>query len=519
VTIAASPDPPTPFRGGETRHEPKGLAPGAIGFGQAVVIGVASTAPAYSLAAVLGPLALALGVVAPAALLVAFVPMLLVAVAFGRLDRLDPDCGTTFSWVTRALGPRLGWIGGWAVVVTGVLVVGSLADVGARYLLELVGWSAAADSKAAVTVLAVAAIAALTALTVAGTQLSARVQTAMAAVQVLALLAFSGAALVAVVGGEAPGGSVVPTFGWLDPFAAPSLEAFLVGGLLVGVFIYWGWESSVNLTEETGGSPGSAGRAAVTATGLLVVTYLVTTIAVIAYLGPRATAGFEDEAILATTATAVLGSPLDKLVVLGVVLSALASTQTTILPASRTLLSMAHRRAVPHALGRVHPGRRTPHVATIAVGAVATVLYVALNGLLEDFLAQTLLALSLLIAVYYALTAFACVALRRHELLRSVRGFVLDGLAPLAGGLALTGLLVVAVREFVVNAEVSSETGEVWLGVAPPLVIGLGLLALGALLMAAWRRLGPGDFFAPTPEASPGARAAPPPERRRGERR
>ena len=106
------------------------LKHGAIGFVDALVIGLASTSPAYSLAAIIGALVALVGVYAPGVLLASFVPMLLIASAFYYLNRVDPDCGTTFSWVTRAMGPWLGWIGGWAIAMTGVLVVGSLADVG-----------------------------------------------------------------------------------------------------------------------------------------------------------------------------------------------------------------------------------------------------------------------------------------------------------------------------------------------------------------------------------------------------
>ena len=45
------------------------------------------------------------------------------------MNRADPDCGTSFSWITRAIGPCAGWLGGWAICTTGILVIGSLADV------------------------------------------------------------------------------------------------------------------------------------------------------------------------------------------------------------------------------------------------------------------------------------------------------------------------------------------------------------------------------------------------------
>ena len=508
MTSASASPTPSPAIDESAQPGRKGLAPDAVGFGEGLVVGVASTAPAYSLAAVLGPIVAALGLVAPAALLVAFIPMLFIAAAFYWLNRVDPDCGTTFSWATRAMGPYVGWIGGWAVTLTGLLVIGSLADVGARYFFELVGWDAAAGSKWAVMALAVAAIVVLTAVTVAGTQLSARIQNVMIVVQITALLLFAVVAIVKVFSGDGPAGAVTPSIAWFNPLGAPSFNDFVVAGLLVGVFVYWGWESCVNLTEETENSTRSAGLAAVFSTVVLLVTYLGVTVAVVAFLGPAATSSFEDEAVLSAAATAALGSPLDKFVVLGVVFSAIASTQTTILPASRTLLSMARQHALPEALGRVHHRFHTPHVATVAVGVVATLWYVVLNSALEDFLLQTLLALSLLIAFYYSLSGLACIVYYRRELAKSARNFLLIGLAPLIGALVLAFVFVRAVIEFVVNPEDNSETGATWLGVAPPLVIGIGFLLLGIVLMLLWRAGGHREYFERKPETVPPELAA-----------
>ena len=90
----------------------KGLKKDALGFVSSCVIGVASTAPGYSLAASLGFVVAVegIGLQAPAIMLVAFVPMLLIASAYYYMNRADPDCGTTFAWVTRAHGPA-SWAG------------------------------------------------------------------------------------------------------------------------------------------------------------------------------------------------------------------------------------------------------------------------------------------------------------------------------------------------------------------------------------------------------------------------
>ena len=128
----------------EAQAEQTELKAGSIGFVDALVIGLASTSPAYSLAAIIGALTALAGVYAPGILVASFVPMALIATAFLYLNRVDPDCGTTFSWVTRAMGPWFGWIGGWAIMMTGVLIVGSLADVGVRFGLYGFGSCSAA---------------------------------------------------------------------------------------------------------------------------------------------------------------------------------------------------------------------------------------------------------------------------------------------------------------------------------------------------------------------------------------
>src|SRR5690348_12855056 len=112
---------------------------GAISFISNVVIGVASTAPGYSLAATLGFVTAVVGFHAPAIMIVAFLPMLCIALAYNYLNRADPDCGTTFSWVTRAMGPRPGWMGGWAIIVADVIVMANLSQIAGLYSFQLFG--------------------------------------------------------------------------------------------------------------------------------------------------------------------------------------------------------------------------------------------------------------------------------------------------------------------------------------------------------------------------------------------
>jgi amino acid transporter len=479
---------------GEGRAE---LEHDAIGFREALAVGLASTAPAYSLAAVIGTVTVIVGFQAPGALLASFVPMFLIAGAFFYMNRADQDAGTTFSWVTRALGPWLGWIGGWAVITTGVLVVGSLADVGARYTYELFGWDDLAASRNAVMILAVVYIVVMTAICIRGTELTADVQDVLILLQVGALILFAVVALWKVYDGTAPAGSTKPELDWLSPFAIDSTST-LVSALLIGVFIYWGWESAVNLTEETRDSARAPGLAAVVSTVILLVTYVGVSTAVIAYAGLETLAEYDDDdAIFAVLGADVLGSPWDKIVILAIVTSAIASTQTTIIPSSRTSFSMGRQDALPRSFAAVHRRFHTPWFSTVVVAGLAIAWYVPLTIFSQNALYDTLSALSLMIAFYYALTGIACAVYYRRELTKSVKSFLFIGVGPLVGA-AILGYLFVKSAIDLSDAE-NSYTGQSILGMGVPFVIGMGFLLLGAVLLVVWRFLGHERFFGRRP--------------------
>jgi amino acid transporter len=461
-----------------------GLKAGAIGFVDALVIGLAATSPAYSLAAVIGAVAALVGVYAPGVLLASFVPMALIATAFLYLNRVDTDCGTTFSWVTRAMGPWFGWIGGWAIAMTGVLVVGSLADVGVSFTLLAVGLDDAAENAWIRMPLAVVLILLMTWLCVLGTDISARLQNVLILAQIVSLLVFAGVAIAKAVGGTSPLAPVDPSLSWLNPFGAGG--AALTGGLLLGVFAYWGWESAVNLSEETTDGDSTPGRAAVWSTVVLLVTYLSVAVAVVAFAGTEyLTENADDEEFLfADIADQVMGG-WGWVVLLSVATSAVASTQTTIIPASRTAFSMARRHALPPALRGIHPRFRTPDVSTWLVAGIAIAWYVGIYQVSANALFDSLTALSLLIAFYYALTGIACAVYHRKHLTESVKNLLLIGVGPLIGSGLLLWLLVLAIGDMA-DPE-NSYSGQSWLGVGPPLVIGVGILLVGVAFMLFWR--------------------------------
>jgi amino acid transporter len=487
----------------------KGLKKNALGFVSSVVIGVASTAPGYSLAAVLTLVVAAVGVQAPAILILAFLPMLFIAASYYYMNRADPDCGTTFSWVTRALGPWTGWIGGWAIIVADVIVMANLAQIAGLYGFLLVGWKGGADSTFWVTLVGVVWIVVMTAICVYGIELSARTQVGLLGAEVLTLALFAIVALIKVYSGDALAGSVHPDVSWFSPFAINSLHG-VTTGLLVAVFIYWGWDSTVTVNEETTDSGTTPGRAAVVSTFILVGIYVIVSVAAVAFAGAHAIATDQSGDALGLLGKQVLGTPWDKLVIIAVLTSAAASTQTTILPTARTSLSMARAGAMPDSLGAIHPRFLTPHISTILMGVFSIVWYVGLTLVSENILFDSIAALGLMIAFYYGLTGFACTWYYRRELFTSVKNFVYVGVAPTLGGVILTYVLVKSCIDL--SKPANSESGDSWFGVGPPLIIGWGLMLFGVVLMAIWYSQGHRDFFRRKLEvADPGSLDRPPP--------
>jgi amino acid transporter len=102
---------------------------------------------------------------------------------------------------------------------------------------------------------------------------------------------------------------------------------------------------------------------------------------------------------------------------------------------------MAVAGALPRVFSRIHPRYLTPAFGTIVVGSLATLWYVPGKLISENFLFDSLSALSLMIAFYYGLTGIACAVYWRRELLRSAKNLLFIGVAPLIGAAMLFYLL------------------------------------------------------------------------------
>ena len=487
----------------------KGLKTGALGLVSSVVMGVASTAPAYSLAATLFFVVGAVALKSPLVAVLAFVPMLLCSIGFSELNKADPDCGTTFIWATRAFGPRVGWAGGWGVVAADILVMASLAQVAGQYFFFLFqGPNSAIGTNASggwVLLVGVSWIAAMTYICYRGIEVSANFQKVLLSIELVMLIVMSLTALVRVYSGHVAAGSLHPSLGWLSP-SHLSLSSFVFGIILM-LFIYWGWDTALSVNEETADKSRTPGRAGIISTVLLLVTYLIVIVAVQAFAGiGDKGVGLTNPAhqfdVLSVIGGAIFGTSgfgmfLSRLLILMVLSSAAASTQTTILPTARTTLSMAAYGALPPTFAKIHPRYLTPTVSTVVMGAASIALYIPLNFIAGgNPIADAVTAIGLYIAFYYGLTAFACTWYYRRTLLSSARDLWMRGIFPVLGGLIMYAAGVYSLQsDWVASNSYTTWTvpGLNWQIGGTFIIAALAALA-GVIAFVFMRVTGPGFF-------------------------
>ncbi|MGL4340388.1 MAG: APC family permease [Rhodoglobus sp.] len=499
-----------------TQVETKGLKKGALGLVSSVAMGMACAGPAYSLAASLGLIVasggvLLAGVKTPGVMVLAFVPMYFIAVAYQELNKAEPDCGTTFTWASRAFGPVSGWLGGWAIIVANIILMSSLAHIAGAYSFTLLsylgipGIAELADSVLWSTVAGLIWIVIMTWVSYRGIDVSVRLQCLLLSIELVVLLAFAIYALVRVYGGTAESYSLVPSLEWFNPFTL-DFGSVIAPAILTTIFLYWGWDTAVTLNEESDNQVTTPGRAAVISTMLLVLTYALIAVAAIAFAGVGTAGiglGAENNAtdIFAAIGpelfdNSVPGTIMLVLLTAAVLISTSASTQASILPAARTALSMAVHKAVPAQFARIHALFKTPTWSTVGMGIISAAFYLLFTLISPRLLSALIGSIGLIVAFYYALTGFACVWYYRATLTSSVRNFVARGLLPLLGGATLSavfgyGLFQFAAPDWLVDDQGNNIT---IFGIGAQAVVGLGPLIVGLSMMGLWA-LRKSDFF------------------------
>ncbi len=419
------------------------LKAGSLSFIESLVMGVAGSAPGFTIAVTTAVLLGTAGTLSPGALLIFAVPMLGIAVAYKALNKKQVNAGAAYRWTTLAFGKFLGFFSGWALLLASMvfMVTGSLPL--ATSTLDFI------DPALATNVVLSAGVAgvwflAIAAVLIVGIEVTSRVQMVMTGVELLILTVV---VLAALWHGIAVGPANPFHWSW---FGFGYTPASFASSALVVVFFYWGWDVTANLAEETANAEDNAGNGGFISIFVTIAYYVTFVFAALFLFSIARAQSFSDNIIYNIAVSAGFGRTGGLLASFAVILSSVATLETTMLQFSRTLFAMGRDGAMPKLFGAVDPRTRTPVRAMIALIALGLVLLwgSSLMPTIKAIIQDSVRAVGLLVAYYYGLAGLVAAyefAGLRHE---SIARWLTLCIFPALSGISLIVLGIYALTTF-----------------------------------------------------------------------
>jgi amino acid transporter len=418
----------SPVVGGVTPTTAR-LEPNAISVAQDTLIGLADTGPTVSVSFTLVLLISATAYAAPMILLITAIPMLIIANAYRRLNLWNANCGASFEWVGRAINPYLGYMTGW-LMLAGTLF-GTLTPVTAIGPSVLAVFNQPANSKWPNVAIATGLVVVMAIISVVGIRITARTQVVIGIVEYLILIVFAVWGLTWVLGHHS--GTVPITSDWFS-LQGIGGKGSLVGGFLITVFMYSGWDGTLYVNEEVRHrreNPGRAAMLAVTIAGILFI---------LAQVGLQGVTSYTNLSNNSTSVLVYLGDTLSghsfggQVAAFALALSVVAATGVGIVLSSRIAYGIASYRALPSSLANVSPRFRTPAVATVVASLILLTLgwVYLLTTSVQSAFSYVLNNTGILYATFYCLTALAAIIYYRRRVLSNFNDALTLGILPIA---------------------------------------------------------------------------------------
>lgn len=421
----------------------RGLAKDALGTFEAVVMGIAGTAPAFSVAVTTAAIVAAVGVLSVGSILYCGLIMFGIMLAFVHLSRLEPNAGASYAWVGRVFGPKWGFFAGWGLLVASIFFMVSATIPAATSTLVLIAPDKV-ESTGWVALTAFLWLTAVTAVVTKGIKHASYTQILLTAVETVVIFALIVAAFVQYWGKPMHAPSII----WFSPFSfTPQLFAT---GALTSIFFYWGWDVTMNLSEESkGGESDSAGKGAFWAMVNLILFFIIMMIVVLIVLSDEEIAAANTN-VLYAVANKLFPRPWNYLAVLSTILSTIGTIETQILQFSRSMFAMARDEMLHPRYAKVHPEWQTPWAATILIWFLGSVLLFSSTYMptVKSIVESSILAIGLQICFYMSITGFACVWHYRGKLKEGPAAAFSFVLWPLASSVFMVFLALYSIPTF-----------------------------------------------------------------------
>jgi amino acid transporter len=447
------------------------LEPNAISVAQDTLIGLADTGPTVSVSFSLVLLIAATAYAAPLVLAITAIPMLIIANAYRRLNLWNANCGASFEWVGRAINPYLGYMTGW-LMLAGTLF-GTLTPVTAVGPSVLAVFNSPANSRWPNIAIATGLILVMTIISIVGIRITARTQVIIGVVEYLILIAFAVWGLTWLLGHHA--GTMPITSAWFSLHGIGG-KGSLVGGFLITVFMYSGWDGTLYVNEEVKHRRENPGRAAMLAVAIAGVLFIL------AQVGFQGVASYNKLNANSTSVLVYIGHLLTgsgvggQVLAFALALSVIAATGVGIVLSARIMYGIASYRALPSSLANVSPRFHTPLVATVVASTVLLALgwVYLLTTSVQSAFSYVLNNTGILYATFYCITALAAMVYYRRRVMSSFRDALTLGILPLAS-VAFLGYVAVKSILSAPAAQKYSLLGFVVVGLILILVARFGL--------------------------------------------
>jgi amino acid transporter len=397
----------------------KGLAKNSLGAFESAIMGIAGTAPAFSVAVTSATIVAAVGVLSVASIFYCGLIMFGIMLAFIHLSRITPHAGAAYAWVGHVFGRRWGFFAGWGLLVASVFFMVSATIPAATSTLVLFAPDLV-ESTTCVTATAAVWLTLVTIVVTRGIKHASYTQLILTGLETAVVFALIIGAFIQYGGKPAHPPSLI----WFSPFSfTPQLFAT---GALTAIFFYWGWDVTMNLSEETKeGANSSASTGAFSAVVNLILFFCVMMIVVLIVMTDEEIAEANTN-VLYAIADKLFPRPWSYLAVLSTLLSTVGTIETQILQFSRSMFAMARDDMLHPRYAKIHPEWQTPWVATVVIWFLGVLLLLSSSYLpsVKKILQCSIDAIGFQICFYMSLAGLACAWHYRKELKGGLyRGF------------------------------------------------------------------------------------------------
>ncbi len=422
------------------------LAKDTLGTFESIIMGVAGTAPAFSVAVTAATIVASVGVLSVGSILYCGLIMFGITLAFIHLSKITPNAGAAYAWVGHVFGSYWGFFAGWGLLVASVFFMVSATIPAATSTLVLIAPSYVENTDW-VTAIAAVWLTLVTLVVTRGIKHSSYTQLILTVFESGILIALIVGALVYF--GKNPAHS--PSFIWVSPFSF-SPQVFATGAL-TAIFFFWGWDVTMNLSEEskaaTAGKTSSAGKGAFWSVLNMMLFFTIMMVVILIVLTDQEIAN-ADTNVLFAVASKLFPTPWNYLAVFCTIVSTVGTIETQILQFSRSMFAMARDGMLNPVYARIHAGWQTPWVATLVIWLLGMLLLFTSSYMpsVKEILASSILAIGFQICFYMSLAGFACAWHYRFKFRCGITQAITYVLWPLLSGVFMVLIAVYSIPTF-----------------------------------------------------------------------